>query len=189
MTKQGRKTSNRKTPATASDKLRVAAYCRVSTESDEQESSLDSQISYYTDRINERPDWICVGIFSDTGTGRNTRARPEFIKLMQLCRKKKVDLVLTKSVSRFGRNSLDVIKAMRKLQALGVDVLFELEGMRLLTDDQSLLEILTAFAQSESKSKSADDPPPNLCTSFKVNKNKIKWCKGVKQNGEKELHG
>jgi DNA invertase Pin-like site-specific DNA recombinase len=112
--------------------LRVAAYCRVSSDSDEQESSLESQIAYYTDRVERHTGWICAGVFSDTGSGRNTKKRPEFKKLMELCRKRKVDLILTKSVSRFGRNTLDAIKAMRKLQSLGIDVWFEVEGLRLL---------------------------------------------------------
>ena len=105
--------------------LRVAAYCRVSTGTEEQEHSLESQIQYYTDKINIRPDWVCAGIFADTASGLSTKARPEFLKLMQLCRKKKVDLIITKSISRFGRNTLDSLKAVRRLQLLDI-VLTEL---------------------------------------------------------------
>ena len=140
-----------------SSPLRVAAYCRVSTGTEEQEHSLESQIQYYTDKIYSRRDWVCVGVFADTASGLNTKDRPEFLKLMQLCRKKKVDLIITKSVSRFGRNTLDSLKAVRRLQLLDIDVWFETEGLRSLDGNtQPIMEILTAFAQRESESKSKD---------------------------------
>ena len=152
-----RKTSNRITPSTASVKLRVAAYCRVSTDTDEQDGSLESQEGYYINLISERSDWICAGIFSDKGSGCNIKHRPAFVELMQSCQKKKIDLILTKSISRLGRNTLEIIKTMRILQALDIDVWFDIEGMRLLDRrNQETLEILGAVAQAESKSKSID---------------------------------
>ena len=102
--------------------LRHPPNCRVSSVKDEQESSLESQIGYYAEMIEARPNWICAGIFSDAGSGINTRKRPSFVKLMELCQKGGVDLILTKSISRFGRNTLNSIRAMRKLQDLGVDI-------------------------------------------------------------------
>lgn len=140
-----------------SSPLRVAAYCRVSTDAEEQENSLESQMQYYADMIDSRPDWISAGIFSDTGSGRNTKHRPNFVRLMELCRKKKVDLILTKSGSRFGRNTIDSLKAVRKLQALGINIWFEAEGLHTLDQNsQFIMEIFTAIAQSESESKSKD---------------------------------
>ena len=91
-------------------KLRVAAYCRVSTEQEEQQSSYEAQIDYYTDKIGKNKDWELAGIFADEGiTGTSAKKRSEFIKMINLCEKGKIDMVLTKSVSRFSRNTLDAI--------------------------------------------------------------------------------
>ena len=137
--------------------LRVAAYCRVSTSTEYQESSLGAQIQYYISKINSRLDWVCVVIFADTGSGMNTKGRAEFLKLMQLCQREEVDLILTKSISRFGRNTIDALKAVRKLQALGVDACFEAEGIPSLDrNTQFIMETLAALAQEESESKSKD---------------------------------
>ena len=93
-----------------SRKKRVAAYCRVSTEEEEQQSSFETQVSYYTQLIMNNPDWTLVGIFADEGiSGTQTKKRTEFLKLMQLCEEGKVDLILVKSISRFARNTLDTL--------------------------------------------------------------------------------
>ena len=137
--------------------LQVAAYCRVSTQAEEQSSSLESQIQYYTNKINGNPNWVCAGIYADTGSGMRTQERPAYLQLMKLCQQRKVDLILTKSISRFGRNTFDGIKAARKLQTLGIDLWFETEGLRSLDiESRTVMEILFAAAQMESESKSKD---------------------------------
>lgn len=135
----------------------IAAYCRVSSPSEEQESSLESQIQYYTDKIESFPFGKNSGIFIDTATGRNTKRRPEFKKLMAKCRNGKVDLILTKSISRFGRNSLESIQALRELRSRGVDVYFEQENLHLLDPAaQHVIEICCVLARNESENKSHD---------------------------------
>ena len=95
-------------------KKRVAAYCRVSTDEEEQESSFENQVAYYTKKINENPNWQMVGIFADEGiSGTQTKRRTEFLKLMKLCEEGKVDLILVKSVSRFARNTFDSLNYVR----------------------------------------------------------------------------
>ena len=103
--------------------LRVATYCRVSTQQKEQDSSLELQESRYRRMIEENPNWTYVGIFSEKTTGLNLRGRSVFQNLMWCRRKGKIDLILTKSTSRFGRNTLNMLRALRELQGLGVDVL------------------------------------------------------------------
>lgn len=152
-----RKKSNRKASTTAASGLRVAAYCRVSKNTNEQEDSLELQVSYYTNLIYSHFDWINAGVFADKGSGRNTKNRPAFLELMKLCRKKKVDLILVKSISRFGRNTLDALIAMRELEGLGIDIVFELEKLRLQDEGvRIMIEIMSALAQAESESRSKD---------------------------------
>ncbi len=140
---------------TANRTFRVAAYCRVSCPSEEQELSLDTQVSYYTHKINSDGAWKNVGVFADTATGRNTKQRVEFKKLLAKCRIGKVDLIITKSISRFGRNSLDTIKALRELNSYDVDVYFEQENLYLSDcGAQHAIEIYCALAQYESENKS-----------------------------------
>lgn len=88
--------------------LRVAAYCRVSTEQEEQQNSYQVQIAYYTDLINRKKEWTLAGIFADEGiSGTQAKKRPEFLKMIRLCKKQKIDIVITKSISRFARNTVD----------------------------------------------------------------------------------
>ncbi|MEG1631476.1 MAG: recombinase family protein [Hydrogenoanaerobacterium sp.] len=137
--------------------LRVAAYCRVSTATEEQSSSLESQILYYTAKIAENPLWTNAGVYGEAVTGRNTKERSEFKKLMVKCRKHKVDLILTKSISRFGRNALDEIRSIRELQRLCIDIFFEQENIHSLDPDARIaIETHCAIAQRESESKSHD---------------------------------
>ena len=103
--------------------LRVVAYCRVSTKQEEQLNSYETQKNYYTERINAEPNWTLVGIFADKGiTGTSVKNRDEFNKMIKLCKRGKVDMIITKSISRFARNTLDCLKYTRMLKAIGVDV-------------------------------------------------------------------
>lgn len=134
--------------------LRVAAYCRVSTEEEEQQSSYEAQCSYYTDKIMTNPEWTMAGIFADEGiTGTSAKKRPEFLHMIHLCKQRKIDLVLTKSISRFSRNTVDCLKYIRILRGLGIGVVFEKENINTLESDSELIiTLLGAFAQSESES-------------------------------------
>ena len=135
--------------------LRVAAYCRVSTDHEEQSSSLEMQERYYTRLIEQTPNWINAGIFSEKVSGLEVKKRQEFQKLLRFCRKGKIDLILTKSVSRFGRNTLDSLRALQELQVLGVDVYFEAEKLWLHDRQmQVLMTAYVAFAQAESEGAS-----------------------------------
>ena len=135
--------------------LRVAAYCRVSTDHEEQSSSLEMQERYYTRLIEQTPNWINAGIFSEKVSGLEVKKRQEFRKLLRSCRKGKIDLILTKSVSRFGRNTLDSLRALQELQVLGVDVYFEAEKLWLHDRQmQVLMTAYVAFAQAESEGAS-----------------------------------
>lgn len=135
-------------------RLKVAAYCRVSTDQEEQESSYEAQISYYTEKINNNSDWQMAGIFADDGiTGTQAKKRPEFQKMIRLCRQRKIDLILTKSLSRFARNTVDCLKYIRELKALGIAIIFEKENLNTLeTDTEMMLTIMSCFAQAESES-------------------------------------
>lgn len=141
-------------PGARKKKLRVAAYCRVSTEQEEQQSSYAAQIAYYTEKISQNKDWENAGIFADEGiTGTSAKKRGEFLRLMALCEKGKVDMVLTKSVSRFSRNTLDAIGYIRKLKAKGIPILFEKEGINTMQmASEMALCFLSGFAQAESES-------------------------------------
>lgn len=138
--------------------LRVAAYCRVSTKEEEQLNSYDVQKRYYTERIQSEPKWSLVGIFADKGiTGTNTRKRDEFNRLMRLCKQGKVDLIITKSIARFARNTLDCLRYVRMLKELGVDVYFEEQGIHSLDPGAEFyITIHGSIAQSESENISAN---------------------------------
>jgi len=136
-------------------KLKVAAYCRVSKNTEELLNSLDIQKQHYESLISRNPFWENAGIFADIASGRNMKARSDFRKMLKACRKGKINLILTKSVSRFGRNTLDALKTLDKLRELDVDIWFELENIRLLSETSHLrLDLLSGFAQEESESKS-----------------------------------
>ncbi len=134
--------------------LKVAAYCRVSTDQEEQESSYEAQISYYTEKISANAEWRMAGIFADEGiTGTQAKKRPEFLKMIALCRRKKIDLVMTKSISRFARNTVDSLKYIRELKALGIAVIFEKENINTMTvDSEMMITLMSCFAQAESES-------------------------------------
>ena len=143
---------------TVKRQLRVAAYCRVSTEEEEQQSSYEAQCSYYTDKIMTNPEWTMAGIFADEGiTGTSTKKRDDFNRMIRRCRQKKIDLILTKSISRFARNTLDCLRYVRALKELGIGVYFEKENINTMDmDTELILTFMGAFAQSESESISAN---------------------------------
>lgn len=134
---------------------RVAIYCRVSTQSEMQQHSLEAQIKYYSDFIRLIKEYELVGIFTDVGSGLNTKSRTEFNKLIRACKKGKVDLIITKSISRFARNTLDFLEVLHMLKEKGVDVYFENEKI-LLSEERSELRmsIIAAIAQEESIARS-----------------------------------
>lgn len=110
--------------------LRVAAYCRVSTSLEAQQNSYQVQKDYYTEMIPANPEWILVGIFADEGiTGTSAAKRPTFQKMIRHCEQGKIDLIITKSISRFARNTLDCLYYVRYLQERGIPIIFENEGL------------------------------------------------------------
>ena len=134
--------------------LRVAAYGRVSTDDEEQKTSYEAQIGYYTEKINQNPEWQMAGIFADEGiSGTQAKKRPEFLKMIRLCRQRKIDIILTKSLSRFARNTVDSLGYIRELRALGIAVISEKENINTLTaESEMLITIMSCFAQAESES-------------------------------------
>lgn len=137
-------------------KLRVAAYCRVSTDSDEQATSYEAQIEHYTEYISKNPDWVLAGIFADEGiTGTNTKKRTEFNRMIDECMAGNIDMIITKSISRFARNTLDCLKYIRQLKEKNIPVFFEKESINTMdSKGEVLLTIMASLAQQESQSLS-----------------------------------
>lgn len=133
---------------------RVAAYCRVSTDSEEQANSYQVQIEYYTNLINSNPEWTLAGIFADEGiSGTQTKKRTQFNKMIRKCKQKKIDLVLCKSISRFARNTVDCLEYIRELRLLGIGVIFEKENINTLSmNSEFIISLYGSFAQAESES-------------------------------------
>lgn len=138
--------------------LRVAAYCRVSTKQDEQLNSYEVQKRHYTERINSKPDWTLVDIFADKGiTGTSVRKRDEFNRMIRYCKKGKIDMIITKSIARFARNTVDCLQHTRMLKELGVDVYFEEQGIHSKQPGAEFyITIYGSIAQSESENISAN---------------------------------
>lgn len=138
------------------NKLRVCAYCRVSTEEEEQANSLENQMEHYEEEIRSNPSYEFAGIYHDFGISGFKENRPGFQKMLQAARDHEIDLIITKSVSRFCRNTDTLLKAVRELKDLGVGVIFELQHINTLaTSGEILLTVLAAFAQAESENYSA----------------------------------
>lgn len=136
-------------------KLNIAVYCRVSTTHTEQIESLSNQIEYYRKMVSTHIDWVIVDIYADIQSGKNSSGRPEFQRMLEDCRNKKIDLIITKSVRRFGRNTADILAVIHKLRLLNVDVFFEVENIRISeTNKTFLLSIFEAVAQAESEARS-----------------------------------
>lgn len=133
--------------------LRVAAYCRVSTKLEQQEGSYEAQISYYTEKINSNPNWKMAGIYADDGiSATNTKKRDDFNAMIEDCMAGKIDMIITKSVSRFARNTVDSLQTIRKLKEKNIAILFEKEGVNTLEGSGELLiTILSSQAQEESR--------------------------------------
>ena len=134
--------------------LRVAAYCRVSTEQEEQQNSFAVQVAYYTDLINKKKEWTLAGIFADEGiSGTQTKKRTEFNRMIRMCNNKKIDLIITKSISRFSRNTVDCLQYIRQLKELSIGVIFEKENINTLTmTSEFMIALYGSFAQAESES-------------------------------------
>ncbi|WP_273327735.1 recombinase family protein [Vallitalea guaymasensis] len=140
------------------ERLRVAAYCRVSTDSEEQKLSYDSQVTHYRQFVSNNPEWDLVEIYTDEAiSGTQINNRVGFQKMISDALDDKIDLIVTKSISRFARNTLDTLKYVRLLKERNVAVLFEKENINTLTmNGEMLLVILSSLAQQESESISAN---------------------------------
>lgn len=153
-------------------KLKVSAYCRVSSNSDEQYGSLRSQVRHYENYIDSNPNWINAGVFYERCSGKNIEKREEFKKLIKKCKAGRVDVIIVKSVSRFSRNAMDLIKICRDFKEKEIDIWFESENIKLLGEKSMyVLEILAGIAEEESRCKSQN----------------IKW--GIQRGFEKGTSG
>ena len=143
-----------KTGKPKSRKLRVAAYCRVSTDDEEQLTSYKSQMEHYTRKIEENPDWIMTRVYADEGiTGTSLKKRDDFNRMIAACKRGSIDLILTKSVSRFARNTIDCLETIRMLRGRGISVYFEKEGIDTMKEtSEFLITLFSSFAQAESES-------------------------------------
>ena len=137
-------------------KLRVAAYCRVSTDSEEQLNSYYAQKNYYTQLISENPNWEMAGIFADEGiSGVSMKNRTDFNRMIGACKRGRINLILTKSISRFARNTVDCLDTVRKLKAMNIGVVFEKENIDTMKESgEFLITLFSSFAQAESESLS-----------------------------------
>lgn len=135
-------------------KLRVAAYCRVSTDSDAQLESLETQKIHYEQYITSRDDWAFAGLYFDEGiTGTKKEKRPELLRMIADCESGKIDFIVTKSISRFSRNTTDCLELVRKLLDLNIPIYFEKENLNTGSMESELfLSILSSIAQGESVS-------------------------------------
>ena len=137
---------------------RVAAYCRVSTQQEEQINSYEVQTRYYTEKINAEPKWKLVRIFADKGiSGTSTKHRDEFNKMIRMCKRGRIDMIITKSISRFARNTVDCLKYVRLLKDINVDVFFEEQGIHSIEKGSEFyITVYGSIAQSESENISAN---------------------------------
>ncbi len=143
-------------PSEEKKKLRVAAYARVSTDHEEQESSYEIQVEYYTTLIKSNPEWEFVAVYSDDGiSGVDAKKRDGFLQMIEDCRARKIDKILTKSISRFARNTVDCLNYTRELRELNIAVQFEKENINTMdAAGEVMLTIMAAMAQQESESLS-----------------------------------
>ena len=134
--------------------LRVAAYCRVSTDSEEQFGSLEAQIDFFTNYIRKQPNWTFAGIYSDNASAVRLKKRGGYQQMMGDCKKGKIDLILVKSISRFGRDTVTTIKDIRRLKQMNIGVYFEVGGFNTLTTENSIIDQYATLVQAESQSHS-----------------------------------
>ena len=141
-------------PIASVQKRQVEAYARVSTDSDAQLTSYEAQVDYYTHYIKERPDWAFAGMYADEGiSGTNTKRREGFNQMIADALAGKIDLIVTKSVSRFARNTVDSLTTVRRLKEKGVEVYFQKENIYTLdSKGELLITIMSSLAQEESRS-------------------------------------
>ena len=134
--------------------IKVAAYCRVSTDHEEQKTSYDTQVQHYEQYINENPNWIFSGIYADEGiTGTNRYKRDHFNQMIEDCKSGKIEMIITKSISRFARNTVDTLQIIRELKNYRVGVFFEKENINTLDEaSEVILTVLSSIAQDESRS-------------------------------------
>ena len=171
-------------------KKRVAAYCRVSTDSEEQATSYDEQVRYYTDLINNDPQWELAGIFTDDGiSGTNTKKREGFNKMIESCMAGNIDIIITKSISRFARNTVDCLKYIRMLKEKGVEIRFEKENIRTFdSQGEIMITIMASLAQQESESLSKN---VKMGLKFRYQRGKISinhnWFLGYTKDEEGNL--
>ena len=151
-------TKPQSSPTNSPAKLRVAAYARVSTSSDAQETSYESQCIYYTNYISTNPSWTFAGIYADEGiSGTTTKNREEFNKMIEDCKAHKIDMIITKSISRWARNTIDSLQYIRLLKDLNITVLFEKENINTMDESgEFLITVMSSLAQQESGSISAN---------------------------------
>ena len=147
------KTVLERNPQSPSVPKRVAVYCRVAAGGTDPTHSLDAQKTYYLQKINENPDWKLAGVYADEGLVNSAaKKRKEFNRMLGACKRGRVDIILTKSVSRFSRNAAECLKTVRMLQDLGVTVIFEKENIDTSVDDSDMLmNLLCRFSEEECK--------------------------------------
>lgn len=145
-------------PNTKRKKLKVAAYCRVSKDSDSLERSLYNQVTYFKKLIESNKEYEFVRVFVDNGiSGTSTKKRLEFNEMIDECKKGNIDLILAKSISRFARNTVDLLNTIRYLKTINVEVRFEKENISTFsTDGEFMITLLAAFAEAESESLSSN---------------------------------
>ena len=142
-------------PISKKTKRRVAAYARVSTDEEEQLNSYEAQKTYYTQKIQDSPDWEMAGIYADEGiSGTSLKKRTQFNKMITACKRGHIDLIITKSLSRFARNTVDCLDTVRLLKANGIGVYFEKENINTLTESSEfLITLFSGFALSARMSR------------------------------------
>ena len=147
-----------KRPASVLQKKRVCAYARVSTDSRRQEDSLENQIETYERLITGNPEYEFIGVFADQGISGYCENRPQFQRMMEKARAGEIDLIITKSISRFARNTVTVLKFARELKKQGVGIFFEEQNINTLSGDgEMMIAVLASFAQEESRSMSENN--------------------------------
>ena len=136
------------------DRKKVAAYARVSRDTERLMNSVSAQVSYYSALIQNNPEWEYAGVYADCGiSGTGTARRSEFLRMLADCEAGRINIILTKSISRFARNTVDLLETVRHLKSLGIEVRFEKEHINSLSEDGELmLSLLASFAQEESRS-------------------------------------
>ena len=169
----------------AKPRLKVAAYARVSMESENLRHSLSTQVSYYSSLIQKNPTWDYVGVYADSGiSGTSIAKRGEFKRMLTDAEAGKIDLILTKSIQRFARNTVDLLNSVRRLKDIGVEVRFEKENISTFSGDGELmLTILASFAQEEMRSLS-DNVKWGMRNKFKEGKTKWTPMLGYRYEGD-----